>query len=243
VRVVYEPKGRAREYAPLAVNLYNGCGHGCQYCYAPSVLHMTREEFFRHPQPRKDVLTKLSRDVMDMQEAGDDREILLCFSCDPYQPIDDVYKLTRQAIMEMCVFKRHFTVLTKGGRRSERDFDFLKTFPDLCRYGATLVFANDEDALQYEPGAAPTSERIKVLGKAHDLGIKTWVSLEPVWSPENAFELIRRTRSFVDEYRIGKLNYHPHSKTVDWKQFKKDVVVLCEQLDCRYILKKDLEVL
>jgi len=28
---IYEPRGRAGEYAPLAVNLYKGCGHGCVY--------------------------------------------------------------------------------------------------------------------------------------------------------------------------------------------------------------------
>ena len=27
--VIYEPRGRAREYSPLAVNLYRGCSHGC----------------------------------------------------------------------------------------------------------------------------------------------------------------------------------------------------------------------
>ena len=26
--VIYEPKGRAREYAALAANLYSGCQHG-----------------------------------------------------------------------------------------------------------------------------------------------------------------------------------------------------------------------
>lgn len=241
MRVVYEPRGRAKEYADLAVNLYRGCGHGCQYCYAPSVLHMTKGEFFEKPAPRKDVLKKLSLDVKDMIAANDNRDVLLCFSCDPYQEIDVDHRLTRRAVIELATLGRHFTVLTKGGRRSARDFDILREVPDLCGYGATLVFASDEDSLKYEPRAAPTSERIEVLENAHDLGIKTWVSLEPVWSPEDTFDLIRRTHPFVDEYRIGKLNYHPHAKTVNWKQFKTDVVELCKELDCRYILKQDLE--
>jgi DNA repair photolyase len=204
---------------------------------------MQKIDFYEHPAPRKNVLECLTCDLLEMNQKGDDREILLCFSCDPYQPIDDIFQLTRRAIMDLCVFKRHFTVLTKGGERSERDFDFLQTFNDLCRYGVTLVFAKDEDSLRCEPGAAPTSERIRVLERAHNLGIRTWVSLEPVWTPEDAFELIKRTHSFVDEFRIGKLNHHPHSKTVNWKQFKKDVVQLCEGIGCRYVLKNDLEVL
>lgn len=241
MRVVYEPKGRALEYAPLAVNLYRGCGHGCQYCYAPRALHMKPGEFFGQPQPRKDIIKKLKADLTEMKRAGDDREIFLCFSCDPYQPIDDEYELTREAIWEISGARRHFSILTKGGKRSTRDFDLLYANSERCRYGATLVFANDEDSLKYEPGAAPTSERIEALMEAHRNFIPTWVSLEPVWSLDDVLELILKTHKFVDEYRIGKLNYHPHAKSVDWGLVKHGVVDLCERLGVNYILKKDLE--
>lgn len=40
MRIIYEPKGRAREYANLAANLYSGCIHGCVYCYVPQFLHL-----------------------------------------------------------------------------------------------------------------------------------------------------------------------------------------------------------
>jgi DNA repair photolyase len=33
MQTIYEPKGKAREYAPLALNLYESCPHGCKYCY------------------------------------------------------------------------------------------------------------------------------------------------------------------------------------------------------------------
>ena len=43
--VIYETRGRAREYCELAANLYRGCSHGCIYCYAPSATYKTRENF------------------------------------------------------------------------------------------------------------------------------------------------------------------------------------------------------
>ena len=58
--VIYEPRGKAREYSPLAVNLYFGCGHRCEYCYAPSFLHKTDKEFCE-PEPRADILEKISQ--------------------------------------------------------------------------------------------------------------------------------------------------------------------------------------
>jgi hypothetical protein len=99
------------------------------------------------------------------------------------------------------------------------------------------------DSLDYEPGAAVTSERIRVLKLAHEMGIKTWVSLEPVWSPEDAFKLLWKIHDFVDEVKIGKLNYHPQARNVDWGGFKRDVSLVCEDLGCNYTLKKDLAVL
>jgi hypothetical protein len=47
--IIYESRGRAREYCELAANLYRGCGHGCEYCYAPAAIHMARDEFYHPP--------------------------------------------------------------------------------------------------------------------------------------------------------------------------------------------------
>lgn len=35
---IYEPKGAAREYSPLALNYQTGCDHGCVYCYVPKMM-------------------------------------------------------------------------------------------------------------------------------------------------------------------------------------------------------------
>lgn len=50
--LIYEPRGRAREYAALALNTYTGCSHGCQYCFAidcaPADMRRLR---FSTPEP------------------------------------------------------------------------------------------------------------------------------------------------------------------------------------------------
>ena len=54
--IIYEPRGKAREYAELAVNLYKGCSHACVYCYAPAATFCDREKFsspdYIRPRPR-----------------------------------------------------------------------------------------------------------------------------------------------------------------------------------------------
>ena len=59
--IIYKPKGKAREYSPLAANFYNGCDHGCIYCYAPGIKKITREQYLS-VSPRRDILHEIEKD-------------------------------------------------------------------------------------------------------------------------------------------------------------------------------------
>lgn len=237
MNIIYEPAGRAREYSELAANLYRGCDHACTYCYAPAATRTKPEEFY-HSTQRAGLLRKLCDDAEEMRKNNDKRNVLLCFTCDAYQTLNDRHKLARQAIQIFQNCEINYTVLTKGGKRSEQDFDIWD--PALGTYAATLVFTDEEQRQKYEPGAAPTSERIAALKRAHELGIKTWVSLEPVFDPVQTFELIRQTHDFVDLYKVGKLNYMDESKEVDWKVFAQQAIDLIGSFGNAIYVKNDL---
>ena len=234
--VIYEPKGKAGEYSKLAVNIYSGCGHHCEYCYAPTFTHATKEKF-SHPQPRENILQKIIQDAVILQEEHEVKPVLLCFTCDPYQPIDQYYQLSRQVIQVLHSHNLNVIILTKGGQRAERDFDLL-TGNDW--FGVTLTNLDENLSLQWEHDAALPDERINSLKRAHEMRIKTWVSLEPVLYPETALEIIRRTHGFVNEFKVGTLNYHPHAKSIDWHRFAVDAQKLLTELKCDYYLKDDL---
>ncbi len=177
--VIYEPKGRANEYCKLTVNLYRGCGHDCVYCYAPSALRMDRAKFSK-AAPRVNILKKLEKDAWFAAAAGVFGNVLLCFTCDPYQPINAYHQLTRQAISILHANGFYVTILTKGGHRAEQDFDLY--IPG-DQFAITLTFLDEEKSRQWEPSAALPCDRMDTLQKAYDLGIETWVSLEPVIEP------------------------------------------------------------
>jgi len=235
MQAIYEPKGRAREYHELACNLYRGCGHGCGYCYAPAATKMDRREFYDNPIPRVGILDALEKDATRMEFLGDKRHVMLCFSCDPYQPIEKGMGITRQAI---AILKRHqcnVSILTKGGVWAYRDFDLL-TPED--KFGATLTFMSDADSLKWEPKAALPLSRFESLWMAHRLGIKTWISLEPVIDPAQTLEIISETMCYADIYKVGTLNY-VHN-TIDWSAFAHAVKARLEELGKDYYLKEDL---
>lgn len=237
--VIYEPKGRALEYAPLALNLYKGCGHGCVYCYAPKASYNVND--FHNPIPRPNIIQRLAKDAPQAAANAPIGDVLLCFTCDPYQPIDTEYQLTRQAIKILHENNLSVTILTKGGKRAERDFDLL-TPSESDSFAVTLTFLSEQPSLKWEPRAAIPEERIASLKRAHNLGIKTWVSLEPVIDPDETIEIIKQTHAFVDLYKVGKMNYHSIEESIDWSKFLRNVKTVLEARGCEYYIKKDLRV-
>jgi len=192
---------------------------------------MTREEFVNNPRPREGIIEALKKDVP--KYSG--REVLLCFTCDPYQQLELTKHLTRRTIEILHQNDIAVRILTKAGQRSMRDFPLLN---DKDFYGATLTLISDTLTEFYEPCAESYKSREVALREAHRIGIKTWVSLEPVIVPEETLEIIKRTYSFVDEYKVGKLNY---VKTdIDWSKFLKDVTDLLKKYNKKYYIKKDL---
>lgn len=248
--MIYEPRGRAREYAPLACNIYRGCGHACRYCYAPSATVRESHEAFRTAKPRKDFIRKLKRDAAKRQNRGNGGRVLLCFTCDAYQPLDEELALTRETIEILHDTGHHVEILTKGGERALRDIDLLGphdafattlTFPD--------TFFGREQSNKWEPHAASPAERLEVLEAFHQAGVPTWVSFEPVLYPDGVLSLIAATHTIVDLYKVGKLNADhrlapPEAKeleaSIDWRRFGLDAIETLEALGKPYYIKHDL---
>ncbi len=235
--LIYEPKGRAREYAALACNVYKGCQHGCVYCYAPDATFQERGAFTRATTRARDFLPKMAKEAQALGFGGCRERVLLSFTCDPYQQIDVEHQVTRQAIQIIHGAGLAVEVLTKGGTRALRD---LGLFTERDAFASTLTFLDDERSRQWEPEAALPGNRLEAIRQFHAKGIPTWVSLEPVIDPAAALAIIRETAGYVDLFKVGKLNYHPVAKTIDWARFAVEAVALLQSLGKAYYVKKDL---
>lgn len=236
LKVIYEPKGRAGEYAKYALNIYNGCNFGCEYCFVPSVLKKDKEEFHSNIVERNNLISKVKSDCEKLK--GLNEMVLLCFVCDPYQDLDVELETTREILKLFKEYDINFEVLTKGGSRAERDFDLYKSGD--C-FASTLTFIDEEKSKKWEPHAALPADRIATLKKAHDLGIETWVSLEPVVDPEESLKIIELTHEYVDLYKVGTINYHEVANSIDWKKFGNDAIKLLEKYNKKYYIKNDLK--
>ena len=232
-RVIYEPKGPAKEYSPLALNLYHGCGFACKYCYAPAIAYKKLAEWSANPYPKKDFLERLEKDAKRMR--GDPRTILLCFTSDPYQS-PEAAKLTREALLILEKYEMTATVLTKAGGAASQDFDILKR--NRWKFGTSISHASLDIMNEWEPNAARWSSRFAAVVKAYCMGIETWVSVEPVIDPEEALYAIKCLNYYVDFWKIGKMNHR--KLDIDWVKFREDAIELLDSLGAKYYIKKEL---
>lgn len=234
---IYEPAGQAGEYAPLATNPYRGCGHSCAYCYVPLVTKQPRAEFNAGAVPRDGFIDKLRKEAAKYQAAGITEQVMLSFTTDPYHPGDTT--LTRQVIEVLRNHGMAFCTLTKGGLRARRDIDLFRRERDA--FACTMTSLDDAFSKKWEPDAASPDERMEALCAFHDAGIFTWVSLEPTLDVESSLAIVRTTHTFVDLYKVGRVNYLPMTKTTDWRDYTLRMIDLCQRLGVKHYVKKDLQ--
>lgn len=220
MKPIYEPKGKAKEYGDLAINIYTGCPHRCFYCFAPNVLHMQKEKFHSCVEPRKDIVAEVKKQLEKEQIKG--KLIHLCFTCDPYPTGYDTTP-TREIIKAIKESGNNVQILTKGD--GTRDFDLLD---ENDWYGITL------DGIK----TLTNRDRLNSLAEAHSRGIKTWVSFEPVTNERQFFIGLHCVQFVVDKVKIGKLNYHPSN--INWKEFGENAEALCKELGIEYYIKDSL---
>lgn len=199
------------EWCDYGINIYYGCEHNCKYCYARAMYRrFRREPIEAWNKPRKkDIDLNLLKAELRKLEAG---KIFFCSITDAYQPINKKEKWARDVLKVLLETKGKFgnlftvIILTKNAS-IEEDFDLISRYKN-AQVGFTITTLNDEKAKRFEPNSSPPSERIRVLKKAHKLGLITRVSLEP-WIPNftDPFKIVKELHDFVDYWWIGIYNY------------------------------------
>jgi DNA repair photolyase len=230
----------AKEYSPFACNLYIGCSHCCKYCYAPHTLQRSAASYFGVPEPRRNVLYYLEK---DLQARKYDKQIMLSFIGDVYGNTTDQSRTTRAALELLNKYNAPVALLSKGGRKMLRDVDVFKAFGERIMVGTTLTFLDNVQSREWEPNAALPEERLETLKELRAAGIKTQASFEPVINPAESLKLIERTirDDSVVHYKIGKLNnYKGLDKGLDWQGFLLDALAMLRPAKKQLYIKKCL---
>ncbi len=191
---------------PYTINPYTGCQHHCTYCYARFM-----KRFSGHTEPWGEFVDvkinapDLLRKEIKVKKPG---RVWISGVCDPYQPLEDKYQITRQCIGILAEHQWPVTVQTRSPLVI-RDIDLLQK-GDHFEVGLSITTANDHIRDYFEPHAPSIPSRVKALEALHLAGIRTFVMITPILP--GAEDLPEILIGKIDAAIIDRMNYH-HS---DW---------------------------
>jgi len=136
--------------------------------------------------------------------------------CDPYQPLEAKYKLTRRCLEILAREGWPVAIQTRSGLVT-RDIDILKKSKDI-EAGFSITTANDEIRKIFEPNAPSVEKRLKAIETLHQNGIRTYAIIAPILP--DAENLIRMLAGSVDYIIIDRMNYFHASRIYEkhgWK--------------------------
>jgi DNA repair photolyase len=124
--------------------------------------------------------------------------------CDPYQPLEAKYKLTRQCLEILAQNNWPVAVQTRSPLVL-RDIDILKKGKDF-EVGFSITTADDNIRKLFEPDAPPIKDRVRTLDELHQAGIRTYVMIAPMLPGAEGLAEILAGK--VDSVIVDRMNYH-----------------------------------
>jgi DNA repair photolyase len=187
---------------PYVINPYTGCQHNCSYCYARFM-----KRFSGHSEPwGQFVDVKVNAPDLLRLEIKKKKPARVWISgvCDPYQPLEAKYKLTRQCLEILSQNNWPVTVQTRSALVL-RDIAILKEGSGF-EVGFSITTADDTVRKLFEPNAPPIESRVRALDELHRAGIRTFVMIAPMLPGAESLPEILAGK--VDSVIVDRLNYH-----------------------------------
>jgi len=184
------------------INPYIGCQHGCTYCYARFMKRFTghKEPWGEFVDVKINAPDLLEREI-DKKPSG---RVWVSGVCDPYQPLERRYQLTRKCIEILVQHDWPITIQTKSVLVL-RDVDLFKRANKL-EVGLTVTTGDERVRQLFEPNVPSIKERIKALGELHVAGTRTYAMIAPMLPKVEG--LVVWLKGKVDYVLIDRMNYH-----------------------------------
>jgi DNA repair photolyase len=166
-----------------SINPYQGCEHGCIYCYArPSHAYLDLS-------PGMDFETRLTYKVNAAVQLEHElarpgyrcASITLGANTDPYQPVEKTHGITREVLQVLQRCRHPVSIITKGALIT-RDIDILTEMAadGLCSVAISLTTLDATLKRLMEPRAASHQARLAAVKSLSNAGVPVTVLFAPV---------------------------------------------------------------
>ncbi|SHJ49039.1 PA0069 family radical SAM protein [Aquimarina spongiae] len=198
-----------------SLNPYQGCEHGCVYCYARN-----SHEYWGYGAgidfESKILIKKNAPELLEQKlksKRWDACPISLSGNTDCYQPVEKKLKITRQLLQLFLKYKHPVGIITKNAL-IQRDMDILA---ELAKDNLVVVFLSitslqEETRRILEPRTASIKKRLETLEKLTAIGVPTNVMMAPIIPSINSHEILPLTREIAKRgaksvgYTVVRLN-------------------------------------
>ncbi|AQR61798.1 radical SAM protein [Brevundimonas sp. LM2] len=175
-----------------SINPYNGCSHGCIYCYArPSHAWMGLSpglDFETRIFSKPDAARLLEQELSARKYVC--KRIHIGGNTDPYQPDERELKITRGVLEVAARFNQPVSVITKSNLIT-RDLDILGPMgrDRLATAFISITTLDRNLARAMEPRAATPARRLEAISRLAEAGVPVGVGFSPVIPGLNDHEL------------------------------------------------------
>ena len=166
-----------------SINPYQGCEHGCIYCYArPSHSYMDlspgldfESRIFYKPNAVERLLAEWQKPGYEV------KPITIGANTDPYQPAEKRYGITR-ALLQCFLEHGHPVSLISKGTLMRRDIDLLSVLADrgLCSVAISIPTMDNELKRLLEPRVPAAEARFRLIDDLHRAGVPVSLLMAPV---------------------------------------------------------------
>jgi len=171
--------------ADWVINPYVGCSFGCKYCYAAFIgrwKHPSEtwgsfvDAKINAPEVLQTELDKLCRKFNGKNFGS----IFFSSVTDPYQGIENKYRLTQKCLEVLADFgyEGEVSILTKSGL-AVRDIGLFKRLKNIS-VGLTVTTIDDAVTRFMEASAPAASLRLAALKELHYAGVPTYAFVGPL---------------------------------------------------------------
>lgn len=192
-----------------SMNPYQGCEHGCIYCYARN-----SHEYWGYSAgsdfERKVLVKKNAADLLQQKfksKSWKPTPIMLSGNTDCYQPAEARFKLTRE-ILKVCLKHRHPVGIITKNALVLRDLDLLEelNYHQLVHVSVSITSLDDDLRKKLEPRTASVHRRLQTVRRLSACNIPVNVMLAPIIPGINGHELIPLVKK-VGEAGAANINY------------------------------------
>lgn len=225
----------------FSMNPYQGCEHGCVYCYARN-SHQYWGYSAGLDFERKIIIKKNAAEILEKQlqhPKWKANTIMLSGNTDCYQPIEKKLGITRK-LLEVCLkYKQPIGIITKN-KLILRDLDLLEELNayELLNVSISITSLKEDLRRKLEPRTASAVNRLHVVKTLSALNIPVNVMLAPIIPGLNSEEIPQILKKVAEAgassaaYTLVRLNGSIAEIFSDWilKTFPNKAEKVLEQI-------------